>query len=69
MTISREALRALPAGTRIWRWWDNGIEAEQNPFTLVRVNRLTVTVENIRGEHVRLPIGEVEDVVDWDERR
>lgn len=65
--MNREQLAALPKGTRIWRWWDNGTEAEQNPFTLVRVNPKTVTVENSWGDHIRLRHAEIVGVVDWDE--
>jgi hypothetical protein len=66
--MKREALAALPPGTRIWRWWDSGIGADPSPFTLVRVNPKTVTVTNNMGANIRVPHAEWVGVVDWEER-
>lgn len=48
-------IRALRGGDRIYRWWDSGISMDPQPLTVVRVNRLTVTVRTDQGNTFRLP--------------
>lgn len=50
----------LVPGDRIWRWWDAGIHMNVQPLTVVRVNRLTVTVETDQGNRFRLKPEQIE---------
>lgn len=47
-------------GDRVYRWWDSGaLGMQQQPPTVVRVNRVTVTVRTDRGSTFRLPVADV----------
>jgi len=47
-------------GDRIYRWWDSGaMGAELQALTVVRSNRLTVTVDTDHGGRFRLPFAEI----------
>jgi hypothetical protein len=46
---------ALRPGDRVYRWWDAGIGHDMQPLTVVRVNRVTVTVDTDQGGRFRLP--------------
>lgn len=50
---------ALRPGDRVYRWWDAGIQYDIQPLTVVRVNRVTVTVDTDQGNRFRLPRPEV----------
>lgn len=54
-------------GERIYRWWDAGTSVEPQPLTVVRVNRLTLTVRTDQGSSFRLPFADVAGRVNWDE--
>lgn len=45
---------ALKPGDRVYRWWDAGIGYDMQPLTVVRVNRVTVTVNTDQGGRFRL---------------
>lgn len=51
-------------GDRAWRWFDAGAAsgAGQVVFTVVRVNRTTVTVRNGFDELVRIPRDDLEGI-------
>lgn len=50
----------LRHGDRVYRYWDSGaLGVECQPLTVVRVNRLTVTVRTDQGGQFRLPHGDV----------
>lgn len=45
----------LTPGDRVWRWvWTGGQDQEPQPLTVVRVNRVTVTVRTDQGSTFRL---------------
>lgn len=50
---------ALKSGDRVWRWWDAGIHADVQVLTVVRVNRVTVTVDTDQGNRFRLPHADI----------
>jgi hypothetical protein len=58
-------ITALVPGDRVYRWWDAGIAAEIQELTVIRVNRLTVTVETASGSRFRLPHADIAGRVDW----
>lgn len=57
----------LKSGDRIYRWWDAGIKMDIQPLTVVRVNRLTITVDTDQGSRFRLPHSEVQGRYLYDE--
>lgn len=50
-------------GSRIYRWWDAGAGKtagmQQQPLTVVRANRQTLTVDTDQGSRFRLPLADV----------
>lgn len=50
-----DEVQQLQPGDRIYRWWDAGFEYEIQPLTVVRVNRVSVTVTTDHGGRFRLP--------------
>lgn len=52
-------------GDRVFRWWDAGTDAEAQPLTVVRVNRLTYTVRTDQGSSFRLPHDAIAGRADW----
>lgn len=59
-------IAGLRPGDRIYRWWDAGISMENQPLTVIRVNRLTVTVDTDQGNRFRLPHEDIAGYVDWE---
>jgi hypothetical protein len=42
-------------GDRVYRWWDSGaFGMDQQPLTVVRVNRVTVRVRTDQGNEFRI---------------
>jgi hypothetical protein len=41
-------------GGRVYRWWDAGTSMEIQPLTVVRVNRVTVSVRTDQGSQFRI---------------
>lgn len=68
--MTPEQAATLTPGERVYWWFDTGacFGARQVPATVVRVNRLTVTVRNSYGEQVRVRHAVLRRV-DWDETR
>ena len=53
-----DAVNAYKVGDRVFRWWDSGaFGAQLQPLTIVRVNRVTVTVRTDHGSTFRMPPG------------
>jgi hypothetical protein len=53
--MSDEEIETLAPGERVYSYWDTGaLGASAMIMTVVRVNRLTVTVD-YRGQRVRCP--------------
>jgi hypothetical protein len=66
--MSPKTVEALTAGDRVYRWWDTGaFGPSPQPLTVVRVNRLTVTVRTDEGGTFRLPYKDIAGLVDWEE--
>lgn len=48
------------AGDRVYRYWDSGaMGAEMQPLTVVRVNRVTVTVRTDQDSTFRINPGDI----------
>jgi hypothetical protein len=62
-----ELIASLQPGERVYRWWDDGWHGSVQPLTVIRVNRMTVTVRTDEGSSFRLPHADVEGRVDWPE--
>lgn len=54
-------------GDRVWRWWDNGLSGTNQPLTVVRVNRKSITVDTDQGSRFRIDPAAIEGFVDWEE--
>jgi hypothetical protein len=62
-----ETLGEWAPGDRVWRWWDAGYKLDPQVLTVVRVNRLTITVRTDQGGVFRLP---PQDLVGrWDDEQ
>lgn len=58
----------LQAGDRVYRWvWTGGDDADLQTLTVIRVNRVTVTVKTDAGTVLRIPPRDITGRVDWDE--
>ena len=58
----------LKPGDRVFRWvWTGGNDADINLLTVVRVNRVTVTVDTEGGNRIRINPADVAGRVDWEE--
>lgn len=57
----------LQANDRVYRWWDAGIHMDVQPLTVVRVNRVTVTVRTDEGSLFRMPAADIVGRVDWED--
>lgn len=58
----------LKRGDRIYRWWDSGaLGADQQALTVVRVNKVTVTVATDQGNRFRLAPADIVGFVDWED--
>jgi hypothetical protein len=56
-------------GDRVYRFvWTGGEHHDPQPLTVVRVNRLTVTVRTDQGFTIRLDPAQIEGPWTWDER-
>lgn len=53
-------------GDRVYRWWDAGTHSDIQPLTVVRVNRVTVTVDTDQGGRFRLSCDEIVGPYVWD---
>lgn len=42
------------SGDRVYRWWDSGISVDPQLLTVVRVNRVTITVRTDYGDTFRM---------------
>ncbi len=52
----------LSRGDRVYRWWDTGaMGCDMQVLTVVRVNRMTVTVRTSQGSQFRLRHADVVD--------
>lgn len=60
-------LTDLHPNDRVYRWWDSGaFGAQIQALTVVRVNRVTVTVRTDAGNTFRLSPADVAGRVDWE---
>lgn len=63
-----EATEELEPRDRVYRYaWVGGDEVEAVTYTVLRVNRQTLTVRCADGDVTRIPIQEFEGKVTWDE--
>ena len=67
-------LSDLQPGDRVYRWVFTGMDSgsmlraetsDMQELTVVRVNRVTVTVDNDYGARFRVPHGDIAGRADW----
>lgn len=58
--------KSLKPQERVFRWWDAGFEMTQQPLTVIRVNRKTVTVRTDQGSIFRISPDRLDGYVTWE---